>query len=202
MYLLEADHEFKSIAPQDLWVYNKLQLSSLLGYSCGPIGAPVPKSDYYIVRPSISFLGMGRNAARRWISENANTETYGSPGDFWCEFFHGDHISVDFYKKQPVLVVLGEKNRKDPYHRWDRWLKVEENVKFPEILSGLAEKYDWINCELIGGNLIEVHFRRNPDFRWNNSEAIPVYKDNFNECPPGYTYIEDPDYYRLGFYIK
>ena len=72
----------------------------------------------------------------------------------------------------------------------------------PTILDSVAEKYDWINCEFINGHLIEAHFRRNPDFRWGNSEAIPVYRDNFNDCPAGYTYIEDPDFHRIGFYIK
>ena len=45
------------------------------------------------------------------------------------------------------------------------------------MLTDLKGNYDWINCEFIGENLIEVHFRRNPDFRYGNSIAIPVWED-------------------------
>ena len=46
MYLLEAKDEFDAVRPEDMWVYNKLQLSSMLGYKCGPLGVPVPESNY------------------------------------------------------------------------------------------------------------------------------------------------------------
>lgn len=197
--------EFKRIHPEDLWVYNKLQLSLLLGYNCGPIGISVPKSGWYIIRPCINFLGMGRNARKIFLNPLDDTEKYGMPGEFWCEFFSGEHISVDFYKRRQVLTVLGtpgENKSSTEMSRWDKWEKVERFVQFPKILDKVWRKYDTINVEYIGGRPIEVHFRRNPDFDWGNSEAIPVWKEELIRAPAGYRYQEAPDYDRLGFYIR
>ena len=99
---MEVLEEFLGIAPEDLWVYNKLQFSKLLGHICGPIGAPVPYPGWYMVRPRINFLGMGRNARKIWLTPNDDTEKYGYPSEFWCEYITGDHISVDYEKKEQV----------------------------------------------------------------------------------------------------
>ena len=62
-------------------------------------------------------------------------------------------------------------------------------------------KYEWINCEFIGDKLIEVHFRRNPDFRYNNNVAIPVWENGEIPAYGKYKYIEDKDFLRKGFLI-
>ena len=196
MYHLEGNDEWLNIHPSDLWVYNKLFLSRVLGYTCGPVGTTVPKPDFYIVRPSFNLLGMGRFSRKEWI------ETYTDhmhPSEFWCEIFEGEHLSVDFREKTPELVVRGTRNVDDPYYKWKKWEKIEKNVEFPEILHDLKGEYEYINCEFINGNLIEVHFRQNPDFRYNNSVAIPVWDD---EKVENMTFIEDKDYLRKGFYIQ
>lgn len=199
MYHLDPTEEWNSIHPRDLWIYNKLTLSRVLGYTCGPIGTSVPKPDFYIIRPSMNLLGMGRNARKEYIYKNTD---YYHPSEFWCELFDGHHISVDFYNKESKLVVLGEKDLTDPYYRWKKWTKIDMKVEFPDILNELVGDYDWINCEFIGNRLIEVHFRQNPDFRYGNTEAIPVWKDENIHDIEGYRYIEDEDYHRKGFYIK
>ncbi len=66
-------------------------------------------------------------------------------------------------------------------------------------MKNLKGNYEWINCEFIENHLIEVHFRRNPDFRYNNDIAIPVWDDEKYE---NMTFVEDNDYLRRGFYIK
>ena len=195
MYYLEGNDEWNNIHPSDLWVYNKLFLSRVLGYTCGPIGTKVPKPDFYIVRPSFNLLGMGRFARREWI-ENETDDFH--PSEFWCEIFEGDHLSVDYYKKHSELVVLGTRDASDPYYKWKKWQKIDCEIKFPEILNELKGDYDWINCEFINGNLIEVHFRRNPDFRHGNSVAIPVWSD---EKVENMKFIDDGEYFRKGFYI-
>jgi hypothetical protein len=195
MYYLEGNDEWNNIHPSDLWVYNKLFLSRVLGYTCGPIGTRVPKPDFYIVRPSFNLLGMGRFARKEWI-ENETDDFH--PSEFWCEIFEGDHLSVDYYKKHSELVVLGTRDALDPYYKWKKWQKIECEIKFPEILNELKGDYDWINCEFINGNLIEVHFRRNPDFRHGNSVAIPVWND---EKVENMKFIDDGEYFRKGFYI-
>lgn len=198
MYITEVNDEWNQINPKDLWVYNKLFLSRVLGYKCGPAGTTVPRSDFYIVRPSLNFLGMGRDA--RIIKINEETEDL-HPSEFWCQIFKGEHISVDFRNKKSELVVLGERNPQSPLYKWMKWSKIDKKIEFPPILEDLVGDYEWINCEFIGDKLIEVHFRQNPDFRYNNSVAIPLWKDEKVQNLENYEYIEDPDYLRQGFYI-
>ena len=196
MYHLDGNDEWNNIHPSDLWVYNKLFLSRILGYTCGPVGTTVPKPDFYIVRPSFNLLGLGRFARQEWIDSHTD---HIHPAEFWCEIFEGEHLSVDFYQREADLVVRGTRNPKDPYYKWQKWEKIDQKVKFPDVLSDLKGNYDWINCEFINGNLIEVHFRRNPNFRYGNSVAIPVWND---EKVENMTFIEDAEYFRKGFYIK
>lgn len=191
--------EWNNIHHDDLWVYNKLFLSRVLGYKCGPSGTTVPKPDFYIVRPSINLSGMGINARIEWIDK---TTDHFHPAEFWCQIFKGDHITVDFYNTDAKLVVLGERNPQDPLYKWTKWSKIDKKIEFPSILHKLSGKYEWINCEFIDDKLIEVHFRQNPDFRHGNSVAIPVWNDENGSEIEGYRYIEDEDYLRKGFYIN
>jgi hypothetical protein len=199
MYHLDVNDEWNAIHHDDLWIYNKLQLSRILGYECGPIGSTVPKPDFYIVRPVVNFLGMGRFAEIVWIEND--TEHF-HPSNFWCEVFKGEHLSVDYYYQEPKLVVKGTKDESDPLYKWQKWEKVDKEIEFPSILKNLKGNYDWINCEFIDGNLIEVHVRQNPDFRYDNEVAIPVWDDNFCENP---SFIKDSEYNtygRRGIYVK
>jgi hypothetical protein len=198
MYL-EGNQEWNQIHHDDLWVYNKLILSQKLGYTCGPTGIDVPNSDFYIIRPCMNLLGMGRFARIEYIDKT--TDKF-HPAEFWCEIFKGDHISVDFCNKEIKLSVLGIRDEHSPLYKWKKWKKIDYKVNFPLILNDLKGNYDWINCEFIGNKLIEVHFRQNPDFRYNNTEAIPIW-DNFNhKLDDDYHYVKDSDYLRKGFWIK
>lgn len=193
---LESNDEWNKIHPSDLWVYNKLFLSRVLGYTCGPVGTTVPKPDFYIVRPSFNLLGMGRFARKEWLYKYTD---HIHPAEFWCEIFEGEHLSVDFRNQESELVVLGTRDEDDPYYKWKKWEKLDLKIKFPDILNNLKGNYEYINCEFINGKLIEVHFRQNPDFRYNNTIAIPVWDD---EKVENMSFVEDVDYYRKGFYIK
>ena len=198
MYHLEVSDEWNAIHPEDMWAYNKLILNHRLGHLCGPAGCPVPYPGYYIVRPCINLLGMGRFSRIEWIDKD--TEHF-HPAEFWCEIFEGPHLSVDFYKKKPELIVLGERDAEDPLYKWKKWYKIQYDIEFPKILDSLKGNYDWINCEFIGDKLIEVHFRRNPDFRYGNSVAIPVWDQENDVNNEKLTYIQDKEYLRKGFYV-
>lgn len=198
MYL-EGDQEWNQVHPSDLWVYNKLILSRVLGYNCGPVGTSVPKPDFYVVRPAMNLYGMGRFARIEYIHKY--TEWY-HPGEFWCEIFEGEHLSVDFHHKQQKLTVIGNRDAESDLYRWSKWEKIDREVEFPEILNDLHGYYDWINCEFIGNKLIEVHFRQNPDFRYGNSEAIPVWEGDSSVNFDEYRFIESKDYLRKGFWVK
>ncbi len=199
MYFLECDDEWNQIHPSDLWVYNKLFLSRILGYTCGPAGTTVPKSDFYIVRPSFNLFGMSRFARKEWIKKRTDDM---HPSEFWCEIFEGEHLSVDYHNQKQDLVILGTKNENDPIHQWSEWKKVSKMVDFPDILKNLNKNYEWINCEFIGEHLIEVQFRRNPNFRYENTIAIPVWDKKMEKNYEGYRFIEDPSYERKGFWVK
>ena len=198
MYYSDPIDEWRSIHLEDLWVYNKLFLNHRLGHLCGPVGCSVPYSGYYIVRPSINLLGMGRYSRIEWIKCYTD---HLHPSEFWCEIFTGEHISVDFKNKNPDLVVLGEKYDDNTLYKWKKWSKIQKDIKFPKILNNLKGDYEWINCEFIDNHLIEVHFRRNPDFRYGNTVAIPVWNDQKIENIENFTFVEDQDYLRKGFYI-
>ena len=199
-YFLDVNDEWNQIHPKDIWAYNKLSLSRVLGYICGPAGTTVPKPDFYIVRPCMNLLGMGRFARKEWL-EKETEHCY--PSDFWCEIFQGPHLSVDFRDKKSELVVLGEKNVDDPLYKWAKWTKLDVEIEFPPILNDLVGQYEWINCEMIGNHVIEVQFRQNPDFRYQNTVAIPVWNDDkVQKNDENYTFVEDNDYLRRGFYIK
>lgn len=198
MYYTDPLDEWNSIHEEDLWVYNKLFLNRRLGHLCGPTGCPVPYSGYYIVRPSINLLGMGRFSRIEWIDKYTD---HLHPAEFWCEIFTGNHYSVDFRDKESKLVILGERDSNLPLYKWKKWTKVENIIEFPSLLNNLKGDYEWINCEFIGDNLIEVHFRQNPDFRFGNSVAIPVWKDEKIEKLVNFEFVTDEDYLRQGFYI-
>ena len=198
MYL-EGNDEWNQIHSEDLWVYNKLILSRVLGYTCGPVGTSVPKPDFYIIRPSMNLLGMGRYARKEYIYKY--TDSY-HPSEFWCELFEGDHISVDYQNKEQRLTVLGTRDEMNPLYKWDMWEKIDIKVPYPKILEKLKGNYEWINCEFIGNRLIEVHFRQNPDFRYENDIAIPIWDNNDLKKYSDYTFVPDSDYLRKGFMVK
>ena len=198
MYYSECSDEWNSIHSEDLWVYNKLFLNQRLGHLCGPTGVPVPHSGHYIVRPSINLLGMGRFSRMEWID---NETEHFHPSEFWCEVFEGQHLSVDFHNQKSELVVLGERDNDEPMYKWKKWTKIDQEVEFPNILNSLSGNYEWINCEFIGNKLIEVHFRRNPDFRYENNVAIPIWSGDRPQKVDNFTFIEDKDYLRKGFFI-
>ena len=193
---MDCKTEWESIHQDDLWVYNKLFLSRVLGYNCGPSGVPVSQPGSYIIRPTFNIMGMGRGARIEFIQKDTE---HIHPSEFWCEIFSGEHLSVDYQHKNPTLTVRGTRNPEDPLYKWSKWEKVDYTIDFPEILNKLVGSYEFINCEFIGGKLIEVHFRYNSDFRFGNTVAIPVWNENIDST---YTFVKDEDYLRTGFYIN
>ena len=220
MYIYTVAEEWNRILSQHQWIYNKLFLSQRLGYTCGPAGLEVPKPGFYIVRPSMNMMGMGRFARIEYIEKDTE---HLHPAEFWCEVFEGDHYSVDYeyhedrtgcypqwmqehsvdyHKREQRLAVKGYKEEGNLY-KFTKWEKVDIEIPYPKILTTIGlYRYGWINCEFIGDKLIEVHFRRNPDFRFGNSVAIPIWKDEEVKNMDGYEFIEDEDYLRRGFWVK
>ena len=194
----EEDRVWKTIDPNHMWVLDKLILSKKLGYKCGPIGIDVPTPGWYIVRPCVNAMGLGLGAEKVWLEE----ETMHLPlGYFWCEWFEGRHLSIDYHHGLPKLCVEGFKDE-STFTQWDRWIKTDDFVHFPEVLDEFISK-PWINCEFIGSKLIEVHFRHNMDFEGDIQEFIPVWEGQDTTPPQGYTYKEYPEVHgRIGAFVK
>jgi hypothetical protein len=181
---------FDSIDPDDLWSVDKLILAKKLGHVCGPAGIAPPSPGQYVVRPIMNLKMMSRGASIQYLDSDSIPDGY-----FWCEIFTGRHLSFDYHWGKQILAVEGFRN--DPFERLDRfsqWNKIEEEFKLPKILQDVADRYIFFNVEVIGGKVIEVHFRYNDDFANHNATTIiPIWKDEFYSSPAGD---------RLGFLLK
>ena len=171
------------VNPEDLWVVDKLILAKRLGYDCGPAGVAPRYSGQYIVRPCVNFKMMSRGAHVAYLTPNQ----YEIPdGYFWCERFTGRHLSFDYKYGQQVLAVEGFRSNPLQLDRFERWEKINDNFILPAVIQQLAEKYEWLNVEVVGGRIIEVHFRYNDDFCGHDADVIyPVWKENFYESRCG-----------------
>jgi hypothetical protein len=181
---------WKFIDGEDAWIYDKLILSRRLGYYCGPAGVAPERSSEYIVRPISNYRMMGRGS--NIIHIDAGRDII-PDGYFWCEVFRGRHLTFDYRRGVQTLAVEGfrDNNRTD---RFASWKKTNDVFKLPDILLAVAVKYEWMNIEVIGDKIIEVHLRYNDDFIGHNSEEIiPIWKENFYDSP-----CED----RIGFLLK
>jgi hypothetical protein len=199
MAVSAEDLVWTTIDPDDLWVLDKLILSRKLNYISGPVGLDVPVPGYYIVRPCVNMLGLGLGAQKVWLDRSTEHLPLGY---FWCEWFTGRHLSIDYHYGELVLAVEGHKPD-TTFTKWTKWTRVNEYVFLPEILDPFVKKYEWINVEYIGQKIIEVHFRHNEDFAGGISEFIPVWDGDSTTPPEGYRYREYPDVHgRIGAFIK
>jgi len=186
---------------EDLWVFDKLLLSKMLEYTCGPKGVSVPKSDTYIIRPCVNLLGMGRGAYFKELNKDTSEI---EDGHFWCEVFSGRHLSFDYVDGEQILCVEGIKQQGDPIYRWREWKKTNDVFPLPDLLKPLVSRHKCMNLEVIGDKIIEVHFRLNSNWKdADYSSIIPFFEgDETPKGLEGYTYKSDPNFKRLGFFVK
>lgn len=175
---------------EDLWVFDKLIVARKAGHICGPRGMRVPRPDFYIVRPISNFEGMGQGAYIDYLKDET---THIPHGYFWSQIFTGEHLSVDYRGFQPILSVVGTRDEELPLQRFTKWEKVEYSLPLPQMLVRMCLRYKYINCEFVGGKLIEVHLRGNPDFAYGNTKMIPVWPGQSTKPPEGFAFIKDTD---------
>lgn len=192
------DFVWRDIDPDEIWAMDKLILSRKLGYICGPVGLDVPTPGYYCVRPCVNMLGLGLGTQKVWLEQ----ETMHLPiGHFWCEWFDGRHLSVDYWHGKQMLCVEGFK-ADDTFTKWERWVSKSDKVPLPFNLKTFTH-HTWLNVEYIGGKVIEIHFRRNDDFEADTTEFIPVWEGESIDPPVGYRYKDYPDIHgRIGAFIR
>jgi hypothetical protein len=161
--------------PKLRWVYDRLQLSQVLEYECGPAGTLPPRAGDWFVKPIINLNGMGVDAyAREYDGGPAFAIR---PGSFWMPRFYGRHLSIDLrrvpYGWDVELAVECIYRNNRPFE----WRKVADRPEFPVLISPEGTDVPYINIEMIGSNVIEVHLRRNCDFDAmpEASSAFPVW---------------------------
>lgn len=186
---------WNSIHIDDLWIYDKLILSRKLGHLCGPSGVDLPYPGTYIVKPITNIMGMGMGSYIKTF-ETTNTDDI-EPGYFWMELFKGQHLSIDVIEGKTEVVIEGIS---EGTQRFSKWIKQENvNIEHPELILELSHKYSVVNYETIGGKVIEVHLRHNPDWiKYKAKELIPVWrKEDIQQ-----NFVEDRDGERLGFIVR
>lgn len=164
--------------PDLRWAFNKLELSLRLGYDCGPSGTNVSRTGEYCVRPIYNLGGMGAGASVEFFYNTIPTII--PAGYFWCEKFEGNHISIDWIKKDkewlPIFACQGFRKENTPLYKFNKWSKIDHpNVILPEFIKDI--NCETINTEYIGNNLIEIHLRHNSDFPKGSTEIIPIWNN-------------------------
>ena len=181
---------FDSIAVDDLWCMDKLILAKKLRYTCGPAGMIPSVPGEYVVRPIMNLRSMSIGATIQYLDSDTIPDGY-----FWCELFTGRHLSFDYHWGKQTLAVEGFRTDPRRLDRFNRWTKTNDIFKLPDSLQTVADRYEWFNVEVIGNNVIEVHFRYNPNFVNHNANTIiPVWRDEFY---PSYNSGD-----RLGFILE
>lgn len=214
-----------SMYPQHRWLFNKLEVALRLEYSAAPIVVPVTEAGKYVIRPIYNLYGMGVGAHVKDLDPGDAFEDHvaGPPGTFWCEYFEGDHVSVDYKWVEdgkggihsgwrPVNAMLGEPGYSLQTFR--SWTRIEPPLRllpgFVEVLDDVAD----LNIEWKGEHVIEVHLRTGNDVIAHRPMGTVIYPI-FDEMhvPAGHTFIPNDGVgrydanghlpaNRLGYYVK
>jgi hypothetical protein len=212
------DEECWLAYPKQRLLYNKLWISDMLGYECGPGGLTVQEDGDYIVKPIYNLDGMSRGAQKRTLLAG---DTSTPPGYFWCEYFEGPHYSVDFVFTdegfKQCLVVEGIKENEYMFTSWTKLPLHKYKFDVPTFVDILCGDYvEHMNIEYIGSNIIEIHLRHNPDFVDHDFSKIEVvwastYDDQKHQRNKDF-FIQSKEFIvnheghiidtRLGFYLK
>lgn len=214
MQQIKTDEEAWEKYPRYRNWFNKLYVSLLMGYDCGPSGIAPSKDGEYVVRPIYNIMGMGVGAEVMTIKSGDVSKV--PPGYFWCEYFEGEQYSATYtfrHEKKPYWELIncwkGIKP-KDTLYKFTKWERSDYAPEVPWEFNELCV-IPVINIEFIGDKVIEVHLRASPDPDYD--ELIPIWEDTKKDIDKytklGYTYIESfeaSEGYlrtkRLGFMVK
>lgn len=157
-----ADGEAWQAHPNLRWIYDRLQLSQALEYECGPAGTLPPRPGPWFVKPIINLNGMGVDAHAQIY--DGGTHFPVRPGGFWMPRFTGRHLSLDLKRGPNAWQVEFAVECIYRNNRPHEWRKVKDRPALPVLVPPDATDISWLNVEMIGGKVIEVHLRRNHDF--------------------------------------
>lgn len=171
-------HDFEAwkTYPQHRGWFNKLELASRLSYNCGPCGVAPDRTGSYCVRPIYNLSGMGVGARRQHIEQGDASQV--EPGYFWCEWFEGEHLSIDYTNNGAYWFQRSAwTGHKAPgsASRFVAWTRSSCRRQLPDFFFELLE-VSHVNVEFIGRRIIEVHLRPSPDPEAKT--LIPVWSDD------------------------
>ena len=182
------DIEAWSLYPQHRWLFNKLDVALRLGYDAAPVVVPVTQSGKYVVRPIYNLYGMGIWATVEELHPDLlfSDHAVGKPGTFWCEYFEGDHLSVDYRFKNGKFTpfdamhgVVDDSN----LSKFNMWVKINAPTFVSNLPNWLPKDVEKINVEWRGNKIIEIHLRTGNDFMHDlavGTVATPVWHKNEN----------------------
>lgn len=215
--MMDDTAAWKEFPEHQNW-FNKLWLSQMLGYHCGPAGTAPEIDGTYVIRPVMNLSGMGVGAHVKEIK--AGDQRSVPAGYFWCEYFDGDHYSVDlewewdrdkYSGKWQIVNCWKGTNYPVNLTKFEKWERTEFPYPIHHLISNLSN-VGKINIECINGLPIEVHLRHSPDPDYD--EMIPVWSSDLGIKKAhmemhGYQFVnsyddadgqlDDP---RIGFLVK
>lgn len=145
------------------WVYNKLDIAISQGIKCAPMGI-APEQYPVFMKPIINLHGMGVGSKILSTEEEYDKEKHKS-GNFWMEFFNGEHLSHDLVVNNgKILFHLVFKGWPLEKGMFDYWETIEAPKQVVSYLASWIEKNlkDYTGClniETINGKIIECHLR-------------------------------------------
>jgi hypothetical protein len=184
------------------WLFNKLEVALNQDLHAGPAAVAPVHSGIYIHRPIYNLYGMGIGATKFAYDADHDYDDFINhavvpPGHFWCEWIHGEHISIDYQQYSDGewrirSVLLGEHYDDDNLTKFNHWRKVSHEYApaFQDTglldIIGLDPYAPYCNIEMRGDYVVEVHLRlgNDPfDHLPIGAKIIPVW-DN-EEAPEG-----------------
>jgi hypothetical protein len=124
-------------------------------------------------------------------------------GMFYSEVFTGRHITIDYECANGVWKqthTFEGFNTPDNLIQFSHWTKVVFPYTLPIMLRSVEANH--INIETIGGKIIEIHLRGNPDPVMYD-EFWPIWSEGQQRPKMSYVRIPDKEDHigRLGFYV-
>lgn len=222
--ILDDYHAWQAY-PHYRWIFNKLEVSLRLGYHAGPAGIPVQRTGFYIVRPVYNPYGMGIGAHKKWLSvewqDDMANHKHIPPGYFWCEWFSGEHYSIDYKRVNdkwiPLNACQGFHKTEDNLTKFDYWRLIQPpTIDLPDWVHDIDVVE--LNIEFKGDKITEIHLRSGNDINLVGEigdEIYPIWQGddyshlehlefipNLSEDDEDYTASGNLKDIRLGYYKK
>ena len=183
---VEEDYQAWREYPQYRWVFNKLEFALQMGYHAGPTGVPIQRSGMYVIRPTYNLYGMGIGARKKFLTPSRDAEdmialAHVPPGYFWCEYLYGKHYSVDLMRENgewvPFCTTVGTHRTDENLVMFDSWEKVDTPIDFkiPDFIQSVIKGPQYLNVEMKGNNIFELHLRSGNDHFWDYPVGTIMY---------------------------